>query len=76
MKYLVIPDIHGRKFWRKPVNRGLQDTTINKIIFLGDYLDPYPNEIEENPGLMECESFKDSTNLLKMLNDIIQLKKR
>ncbi len=72
-KILVVPDIHGRKFWRKPVDNSLNK--VDKIIFLGDYLDPYPNEIEENPELMECESFKDSTNLLKMLNDIIQLKK-
>ena len=36
-KVLVIPDIHGRKFWKDAVNNKEYD----KIIFLGDYLDPY-----------------------------------
>ena len=74
MKVLVIPDIHGRKFWRKAIadNIGLVD----KVIFLGDYLDPYGNEIEDNPELMECEHSYDARNLLKMLEDIIELKKK
>ena len=73
MKVLVIPDIHGRKFWRNAINNNIEK--VDKIIFLGDYLDPYQNEIEENPELMECEYFGDSKNLLKMLEDIIGLKK-
>ena len=73
MKILVIPDIHGRKFWRNAINDNIEK--VDKIIFLGDYLDPYQNEIEENPELMECEYFGDSKNLLKMLEDIIGLKK-
>ena len=46
IKILIIPDVHGRDFWRKPV----QDTLANpdykdtKIVFLGDYVDPYPKE--------------------------------
>ena len=37
---IVIPDVHGRSFWRPAVERypGAD------IIFLGDYLDPYPAE--------------------------------
>lgn len=36
-KILVLPDIHGRTFWKDAVNNGECD----KIIFLGDYVDPY-----------------------------------
>ena len=37
---LIIPDIHGRQFWKEAVasNDG------SHIVFLGDYVDPYPNE--------------------------------
>ena len=73
MKILIIPDVHCRKFWRKYIFDNIEK--VDKVIFLGDYLDPYPNEIEENPELMECEYFGDSKNLLKMLEDIISLKK-
>lgn len=37
---LIIPDIHGRSFWKDAV-KGREDW---KIVFLGDYLDPYPSE--------------------------------
>ena len=39
MKTIVVPDIHGRTFWKSVL-----DYFDSKIIFLGDYLDPYPNE--------------------------------
>ena len=39
-KVLIIPDIHGRTFWKDAV-KGREDW---KIIFLGDYLDPYQYE--------------------------------
>lgn len=38
MKILVIPDVHGRSFWQEPCSR-IED--YDKIIFLGDYMDPY-----------------------------------
>lgn len=40
-KILIIPDVHGRTFWR------VAEEVINemdKVVFLGDYLDPYPDE--------------------------------
>lgn len=43
--WIIIPDIHGRKFWRRCV---LEHENEN-IVFLGDYLDPYPWE-EITPG--------------------------
>ena len=73
MIYLVISDIHGRKFWRQAIANNIDK--VDKVIFLGDYLDPYGDEIEENPELMECEYFGDCQSLLKMLEDIISLKK-
>lgn len=38
---IIIPDIHGRDFWRKAVAQRKEEDT---LIFLGDYLDPYENE--------------------------------
>ena len=73
MKVLIIGDIHGRKFWRQVIANNIGK--VDKIIFLGDYLDPYSEEIMMAPELMECNDFYDSQNLLKMLEDIISLKK-
>lgn len=73
MKLLVIPDIHCRKFWRDTIDKNI--AFVDKVIFLGDYLDPYPQEIEKNPDLMEVSSFNDSQKALDMLNDIVSLKK-
>ena len=72
-KILCISDIHGRKFWRQAIANNIDK--VDKVIFLGDYLDPYPEEIMMAPELMECNDFYDSQNLLKMLEDIILLKK-
>lgn len=41
VKYLIIPDVHGRTFWKKSVYDYLENHPEVKIIFLGDYLDPY-----------------------------------
>lgn len=73
MKVLVIPDIHGRKFWRQAIANNIGQ--VDKVIFLGDYLDPYQREIDEDQSLMECNDFYDCQNLLQMLNDIVSLKK-
>lgn len=37
---LVIPDVHGRSFWKDAVAQN----TDKPIVFLGDYLDPYGHE--------------------------------
>ena len=73
MKVLVLGDIHGRKYWRQVIANNVGK--VDKVIFLGDYLDPYIDEIENNPELMECSNFEDSKGLLNMLNNIISLKK-
>lgn len=38
---LVIPDIHGRTFWKEPI---ANKDEFDHIVFLGDYFDPYPSE--------------------------------
>lgn len=51
---IIIPDIHGRGFWKEAVKKAEPD---EKIIFLGDYLDPYAYE-----GItpeMSIENFKE-----------------
>lgn len=40
-KILIFPDIHGRTFWKKPCET---PEKYDKIIFLGDYVDPYYDE--------------------------------
>lgn len=42
MKILICGDIHGRTFWKKAVEKYAAEC--NRIVFLGDYLDPYPWE--------------------------------
>ncbi|MCR4582750.1 MAG: metallophosphoesterase [Prevotella sp.] len=43
-RILVVPDVHGRTFWEGPVERYINE--VDRIVFLGDYLDPYPDEEE------------------------------
>ena len=38
---IIIPDIHGRDFWKEPV---IENIGKEHILFLGDYLDPYDYE--------------------------------
>ena len=58
MKILIIPDVHGRTFWKEPI-KGEYD----HIVFLGDYLDPYPGESTPEKAL---ELFKE---ILKFKNE-------
>ena len=51
--FIIIPDIHGRTFWKEAI----QKYPNSEIIFLGDYLDPYPREgISQK---MALENFMD-----------------
>lgn len=40
MTLLIIPDVHGRDFWKEPIKNAQYD----QAIFLGDYLDHYAGE--------------------------------
>lgn len=66
IKYLIIPDVHGRDFWREPVNNTLKESDTH-IIFLGDYLDPYPEDWEKH--------FDYKAHALENFKEILQLKK-
>ena len=39
-KIIIIPDVHGRTFWKEPVHKYKNNKDI-QIVFLGDYLDGY-----------------------------------
>lgn len=45
MKILIIPDIHGRDFWKEPCKN---IDKFDKVIFLGDYHDPYPSQVSKD----------------------------
>ena len=55
---VIIPDVHGRSFWRTAVKAHPYD----EYVFLGDYLDPYPDEgisqEEAFNGLIDITDFK------------------
>ena len=39
MKTLIIPDVHGRSFWKKAIKKHFDEC--DHVVFLGDYIDPY-----------------------------------
>lgn len=59
-KILIVPDVHGRTFWHQA--KELVDQ-VDQIVFLGDYLDPYPHE-----GISFDEAFEE-------FNEILEFKK-
>lgn len=73
-KILIIPDVHGRDFWKNPVFESLNDKNIH-IVFLGDYTDGYPNEWEHNFDYPQhtVDNFKEILNLKKQNQDRIIL---
>lgn len=58
-KILIIPDVHGRDFWREPVSR-IDD--YQEVIFLGDYLDPY----ESREHISREEAFDEFVDIMKL----------
>ena len=59
-KTIIIPDLHGREFWRRAVMNLREDT---RVVFLGDYMDPY-----EDDWIYWSDAFKS-------LQDILAFKK-
>ncbi len=51
---LIIPDIHGRSFWKEPCKEWKES-----IVFLGDYHDPYSEitKLESRKNLRELTEF-------------------
>lgn len=60
-KVYLLGDIHGRSFWRPILD--IDPTTYDKVIFLGDYSDPYSYE-----GFTHDDAIRE-------LTDIVQFKK-
>ncbi len=83
-KVLVIPDIHGETFRKAPVQKYIDQ--VDRIVFLGDYLDPYRDAFETCnvdfllDNLMEIVSLKqenmDKVILLKGNHDYHYTSKR
>lgn len=53
-KIFIIPDVHGRDFWKKAYE---YVDKVDEVIFLGDYLDPY--EFEHISEEQAIENFKE-----------------
>lgn len=71
----IIPDVHGRGFWKYAV-KGKEE---QPIIFLGDYLDPYPQEdidsetaFEEFQAIVEFKKAHDGNVTLLLGNHDLQ----
>ena len=83
IQILLIPDVHGRHFWKGPVKETLENTNA-KIVFLGDYLDVYPQEFTEMYGFkLDVYTEENYDKIYKLLDDtvdmfgeIIELKKK
>ena len=48
---LILPDIHGRQFWKEPCLNHKDE--FEKIVFLGDYVSPYPYEGISNKAALD-----------------------
>lgn len=70
---LIIPDIHGRKFWKEAIDKfPKKDYPDLQIIFLGDYLDPY-SSIEDIDAKAAYDNFLDILDYIKNDDRIIPL---
>lgn len=69
-KLIIIPDVHGRTFWEDAVKYSIENNV--KIVFLGDYVDCYPDDFIEK---MEQDStFSPKKEVIDVLNRIIDIK--
>ena len=73
-KILIIPDVHGRDFWKEPVKKVLEDTNAH-IVYIGDYTDPYSSEWEPNFDYLQhtVDNFKEIIEMKKQNSDRITL---
>ena len=73
-KILIIPDVHGRDFWKEPVKKTLEDTNAH-IVYIGDYTDPYSSEWEPNFDYLQhtVDNFKEIIEMKKQNSDRITL---
>lgn len=66
--WYIISDVHGRNSWKTAINDF--DPNIDEVIFLGDYLDPYPGESSRKDAI---DNFKDIINFKKEYQDKVIL---
>ena len=59
-KILIIPDVHGREFWKWAVEEFPETETI----FLGDYHDPYPQE-----GITNADSLRNFKEIIEYVKN-------
>lgn len=61
-KVLIIPDVHGRTFWKEAINKyPIEQYPDLNIVFLGDYLDPYV----DYDGISQEQAFDNFKEILK-----------
>lgn len=65
MNILVCGDVHGRPFWKEPINDIINGKVdIDEIVFIGDYFDPYFYE-----GISEYDTIINWFELLKTVKN-------
>lgn len=79
MKIAAIGDVHGRKIWREIAEDAIKK--VDKIVFLGDYVDPYPidEKYERFNKIKTWNSFVNEKNYIQgeeSLSDEEYIKKR
>lgn len=70
-RILVVPDIHGETFWKEPVLKYIDQ--VDRIAFLGDYLDPYPEEGKDYSPQVLSDNLMDIVDLKKKNKDKVVL---
>jgi len=65
-KLLIVPDVHGRPFWKK-----IQDYPDIPVVFLGDYLDPY--DFDGVTPEMALDAFKELLEYVKTRDNCTML---
>lgn len=62
MSVLIISDVHGRQFWKNAIEKHFDEC--NKVVFLGDYLDPYPWE-----GITRKDAIRNFQEIIDFKNE-------
>ncbi len=60
-KILIVGDVHGRTFWRKAKE---EINNVDRVVFLGDYLDPYFLE-----GITRETAIEEFNEIIKFKKD-------
>lgn len=72
-RILVIPDVHGEIFWKEPVQKNIDQ--VDRVVFLGDYLDPYSEEGKEYSPQEVFDNLMDIIDLKRSHMDKVVLLK-